>query len=306
MIAVDWGTSSFRAYRLGAEGRILDQRSAARGILTVEVGGFANVLAEQIGAWLDEEPGSVFMSGMIGSRQGWKEVPYLACPVDLEAIARACGRVDWGRGRQAYIVPGVSCRDPHGVPDVMRGEETQILGAFDEDTREVDRRRVAVLPGTHSKWALAGDSRIETFATFLTGELYAVLREHSILGRLAVPGDDVAALERGVRRSLDAGAGLSHDLFSARTLALTGDLAPDAVGDYLSGLLLGAELAAGRRWLERQRALGERVHLIGDAALCERYRRAFGLAGLEATIGPADAAARGLWRIARRANLVKT
>jgi len=245
----------------------------------------------------------VIASGMIGSRQGWIEAPYRECPADVAAIASSLTPVP---GAALAVVPGLVCRDASGVPDVMRGEETQILGAFDAGTREGDRRRVVVLPGTHSKWALAGDSRIETFATFLTGELYAVLREHSILGRLAVPGDDVAALERGVRRSLDAGASLSHDLFSARTLALTGDLAPDAVGDYLSGLLLGAELAAGRRWLERQRALGECVHLIGDAALCERYRRAFGLAGLEATIGPADAAARGLWRIARRANLVKT
>jgi 2-dehydro-3-deoxygalactonokinase len=161
-----------------------------------------------------------------------------------------------------------------------------------------------VLPGTHSKWAVVGEAGIETFATFLTGELYGVLKDHSILGRLAGPGDDAAAFDRGVRMTLEADASLAHDLFSARTLALTGELAPSAVGDYLSGLLLGAELAAGRRWLQRQRVPGNSVHLIGDAALCERYRRAFACAAIDATIGAPDAAARGLWRIAREAGMV--
>ena len=140
----------------------------------------------------------------------------------------------------------------------------------------------------------------------MTGELYAVLREHSILGRLAAVSGrgDGAALERGVRLSLRDAATLPHDLFSARTLALTGALAPEAVADYLSGLLLGAEVAAGRRWLERHAVTGGSVILIGDAALCERYRRALALAGIEATMGPPDAAARGLWRIARHSGMV--
>src|SRR5579859_2882375 len=116
MIAVDWGTTSFRAYRIDARGHVTDRRSAARGILTVEAGGFARVLGEEVGPWLDEEPGAIFMSGMIGSRQGWKEVPYLACSVDLDALAAGCGEVEWERGR-AVIVPGLSCRDADGVPE---------------------------------------------------------------------------------------------------------------------------------------------------------------------------------------------
>ena len=103
MIAVDWGSSSFRAYRVDAQGRVTDRRSAARGILTVEAGGFAAVLTEEIRHWLDDEPGAVFMSGMIGSRQGWIEVPYLACPVDLAAVAIACGTVEWATGGESSL-----------------------------------------------------------------------------------------------------------------------------------------------------------------------------------------------------------
>jgi 2-dehydro-3-deoxygalactonokinase len=151
---------------------------------------------------------------------------------------------------------------------------------------------------------LAGPDGVETFATFMTGELYAVLREHSILGRLAVPGVDDAALDRGVRHSLRKGAALMHDLFSARTLALTGTLAPTGVADYLSGLLLGAEIGAAGAWLTAQRLERATVMLLGDAALLVRYRRALALAGIDSVPGPPDAAARGLWRIARHAGML--
>ena len=199
------------------------------------------------------------------------------------------------------IVPGLMVRDAAGVPDVMRGEETQIFGALAESAMA---RRVYVLPGTHSKWAVVGAGAVETFATFMTGELYAVLRQHSILGRLATAGADHAAFDRGVRASLRAGAALSHDLFSARSLALAAELASDGVGDYLSGVLVGAEITAARAWAAGNEAAGSEVTLVGEAALCERYRRALTLAGIDAVQGPAAAAARGLWRIAQRAGLV--
>jgi 2-dehydro-3-deoxygalactonokinase len=298
LIAIDWGTSAARAYWLDAGGRVLETRSAPLGVQKVAPGGFANALRVLLGEAGEDTP--MLACGMIGSRQGWLEVAYRECPAGLAAIGAALAPVP---GVPLSIVPGLLCRDASGVPDVMRGEETQVLGALESAPTGAERR-VVVLPGTHSKWALVRGASIETFATFLTGELYGVLKEHSILGRLAVPGDDTASFERGVRRSLAGDASLSHDLFSARTLALTGELAPDAVGDYLSGLLLGAELAAGRRWLQRQRVPGDSVHLIGDATLCERYRRAFTLAGTNATVGPPDAAARGLWRIAQAARIV--
>jgi len=299
LIAIDWGTSRARAYWLDAHGQVQHEKSAPLGVLSVPPGGFAAALAELLaGGPGDRAP--MLACGMVGSRQGWIEAPYRECPADADAIASALSPVP---GTRLAIVPGLICRDSDGAPDVMRGEETQVLGALEAGAHAATAR-VVVLPGTHSKWTVVREERIETFATFLTGEMYAVLREHSILGRLASAGDDPVALEAGVRRSLATNAELSHDLFSARTFALTGELAPGAVGDYLSGLLLGAELAAGRRWLHRQRALGESVLLIGDPELCERYRRGFAIAGLEATVGSPHAAARGLWRLARCARIV--
>jgi len=301
LIAIDWGTSAARAYRLDARGVILDERSAPLGVQKIAAGEFPNALATLLGG---EVPSDVPMiaSGMIGSRQGWIEAPYRECPADFDAIVAALTPVP---GTRLRIVPGLICRDPDGVPDVMRGEETQILGAIDGEVYEA-AARIVVLPGTHSKWALVQRDGIEAFATFMTGELYALLREHSILGRLATSGaHDDGAFERGVRASLREAAALTHDLFSARTLPLTGALAPEGVGDYLSGLLLGAEIGAARRWLRRRTVQGDSVILVGEAALCERYRRALAFAGIEATMGPADAAARGLWRIARHSGMVQ-
>jgi 2-dehydro-3-deoxygalactonokinase len=237
-------------------------------------------------------------SGMIGSRQGWVEAPYCECPAGFDAIAAALSRVP---GTRLVIVPGLMCRDTDGVPDVIRGEETQVFGALSE---RIGARQVVVLPGTHSKWVVAGPDGVESFATFMTGELYAVLREHSILGRLAVSGVDDAAFDRGVRHSLRQGAALTHDLFSARTLALTESLAPTGVADYLSGLLLGAEIAAAGAWLAAQRLDRAAVMLLGDGALLVRYRRALALAEIDSVPGPPDAAARGLWRIARHAGML--
>jgi 2-dehydro-3-deoxygalactonokinase len=302
LIAIDWGTTSARAYRLDTRGGILDEQSAPLGVQKVEPGKFPQALTALLGGDVPEGV-PMIACGMIGSRQGWIEAPYRDCPADFDDVAAALTPVP---GTRLCIVPGLVCRDADGVPDVMRGEETQIMGALDDQTWAHAAPRVVVLPGTHSKWALVGGRVIAAFATFMTGELYAVLREHSILGRLAATGSpgDSAALERGVQVSLREAAALPHDLFSARTLVLTGALAPEAVADYLSGLLLGAEVAAGRRWLETHAVTGGSVILVGEAALCERYRRALALAGIEAAMGPSDAAARGLWRIARHAGMV--
>ncbi len=291
LIAIDWGTSSARAYALDANGTVVSERSAPLGIQRISDGRFADALATLCGGAIPEGV-PLLASGMIGSRQGWVEAPYCACPAGFAAIAAGLVGVS---GTDLRIVPGLICRDSDGTPDVMRGEETQIFGALAEDDTVP---RVIVLPGTHCKWAIVRDSRVETFATFMTGELYAVLRAHSILGRLAMDTADDAALARGVRASLRDDAALSRDLFSARTLALTGALASEGVADYLSGLLLGAEIAAARRWLVRRQLAAAKVTLIGDATLCARYRQALELAGVAALPGPADAAARGLWKIA--------
>ena len=299
LIAIDWGTTSARAYALDNHGAIVAEKSAPLGVQRITDGRFADALAS-LCAGIGAENIPLIACGMIGSRQGWVEAPYRDCPADFSAVATSLTRV---HGTRLAIVPGLMCRDVDGVPDVMRGEETQVLGILSERGAE---RSVVVLPGTHSKWVIAGASGIERFSTFMTGELYAILREHSILGRLAADGGgDAAALDKGVRRSLRRDAALPHDLFSARTLALAGELAAQGVSDYLSGLLLGAEIASALRWLERA-GVKDKLELtvVGEESLVARYRRALALAEIDATPGPAKAAALGLWRIAKQAGMV--
>jgi 2-dehydro-3-deoxygalactonokinase len=288
MIAIDWGTSSFRAYRVDAQGRILDRRSAARGILTVEARAFAAVLTEEIGAWLDGDAGPIVMSGMIGSRQGWSEVPYLACPVDLQAISQACGEVAWGRGRRAFIVPGVRCRDAHGVPDVMRGEETQIIGAIED----LGADALVCLPGTHSKYVRVRDRRVVEFTTHMTGEVFGVLWRYSILGRLSAIDtvDDERAFDAGVDRSAN-GQGLLHHVFGVRTRGLFEEMPAASLASYLSGILIGHEIRAA--------APSVPVTVIGTTELTRLYCRAFARCGFQAEPVPGEPAPKGLWAIAR-------
>jgi len=295
LLALDWGTTSARAYRLDGQGRVLDVRAAPLGVQHVQEGAFAAALARLLGDWAQLTAPRI-ACGMIGSRQGWLEAPYCATPASLAALAGALARV---ADAHLHIVPGMVTRDAQGVPDVMRGEETQALGAIAPDAAEA----TVVLPGTHSKWAQVSGEAITGFTTYLTGEAYAALLEHTILGRLATApagaAMDRAAFGQGVARGL-AGGALLHDVFGARTLALFGELAPAAVADWLSGLLIGAEIHAARALAPRM----QQVHVVAAQALTGRYVAACTQAGLRAMPAPPDAAARGLWRIAQQAGLV--
>jgi len=280
---------------------VQDVREAPLGIQQVR-GGFAQALAALLGDWQHDAVPRL-ACGMIGSRQGWVEVPYVPCPGSQDALARGLVRTP---DDALPIVPGLACVDDDGTPDVMRGEETQIVGAVAAHAAPT----LAVLPGTHSKWAIIRAGAIETFATYMTGEVYAVLRDHSILGRMASGSAHsfaAAAFERGVQRALTreaAGDTLLHQLFGARTLSLRADLAPDDAADYLSGLLIGSEIAAARGWARAHGAPDHAVLLLGSHALCERYADAMRVAGIATQAGPEHAAARGLWRIATAAKLV--
>ena len=300
LIAIDWGTTSVRAYWLDASGTVLDMRSAPKGIQQIRDGDFSTALTQLLGE-ADDDSVPHLACGMIGSRQGWVEAPYVACPAPLSALV---GGIVTVPGSGLRIVPGVSTRDAKDMPDVMRGEETQLVGAV--DARE--QRVLAVLPGTHSKWACIESGRIEDFMTFMTGELWNVLLAHSILGRLAAPlpkeSPPGPAFLRGARSGLGSG-GLEHDIFGARTLALTGELADHEVADWLSGLLIGREVRNARKWAQRHGHDASHVRLIGDDALVARYIAAFAEAdiGVDRFDGPA--AAVGLWRLAVLARLVR-
>jgi len=293
LIGIDWGTTAARAYLFDGAGALLEHRAAPLGISKVADGAYLDALATLLGDWCTHSVPRI-ACGMIGSRQGWIEAPYLRCPASLAELAAALATTPDAALR---IVPGLLAQDSGGIPDVMRGEETQLLGAVTPD--EVV---VAVLPGTHSKWARVERGAVAGFATYLTGELYAVLMEHSILGRMAVAGSATPspAFESGVDHGFTSEA-ITHDLFGARTLALMGALAPEEISDWLSGLLIGAEINAARGRLGNVR---DPVRVIGGDALTLRYERAFACAGLNFERGVPDAAARGLWRIAKQAGLI--
>jgi 2-dehydro-3-deoxygalactonokinase len=293
MIAVDWGTSSFRAYRLDEAGAIRERRERPRGIAQVQTGGFPAVLAEEIGDWLAGGGETVVLCGMVGSRQGWVEVPYCECPAGAREIAERLHPVELD-GAAAFIVPGVCGLDTAGVRDVMRGEETQILGAMDALPAEA----VVCLPGTHSKWVRVERARIAGFGTHFTGELFAVLKAHSLLGRMIEDGaPDEAAFRAGVARSGEP-EGLLHHLFGVRAKALFGELSPAGGGEYLSGLLIGHELrnalAAGR---------GAQVFLLGAPGLVARYAAALRVLGTEPCLLDAESAVSGMRMLARARRL---
>ena len=288
MIGIDWGTSSFRAFRLAADGTVTARRAAARGIMSIENADFAGTLRAEIGDWLADGETRVLMSGMIGSRQGWVEAPYLPCPAGVTDIAAALVAVPFA-GAALRIVPGLSDSDDAGTPEVMRGEETQLLGAM-ADIGD----GIACLPGSHSKWTRLDGGRVMTYRTFLSGEAFAALRGGTILGRMMRDGPtDLAAFDRGVARASDPGH-LLHHLFGVRTLGLFGRLGEDDSASYLSGLLIGHEILAAR-------PQGLAVHLIGAASLCALYGRAIVAAGGTALLADEDAAARGLALIGRSA-----
>ncbi len=171
MIGVDWGTSSFRAFRIGTAGDVIDRVAAARGIMTVPDGNFAAVLREQISPWLEDGETTVLMAGMIGSRQGWVEAPYLPCPASPDALAQALVPVIFD-GAEVLLIPGLSDRDESGVPEVLRGEETQLVGVLEL----LGGQGIVCLPGSHSKWARLEAGRIEGFSTYLSGEAFAAIR----------------------------------------------------------------------------------------------------------------------------------
>lgn len=299
LIAVDWGTSNFRATLLAADGAVIDRLQAPKGILHVERDGFPAVLTELLSPWLPHLPGvPVLMAGMIGSADGLVEVPYLACPASLDDIADGLVRVTpLGEANPAYIVPGLRGQSVADSPDVMRGEEIQILGALD---RDATGEQILCLPGTHAKWVRLSGRTVQSFSTCMTGDAYSALRQHTILRRFAADGrHDARAFRRGLERVRRPG-GLMHHLFSARTEVLLGDMLPETASAYLSGLLIGDEVRAMVAALQPQ----NHITLIGDPRLTALYAEALELHGQSSRCLDGDQAViDGLYQLATRAGL---
>ncbi|WP_250440196.1 2-dehydro-3-deoxygalactonokinase [Caballeronia sp. AZ1_KS37] len=309
LVALDWGTTSLRAYLLGADGLALDTRASSAGIMNLPAGGFDQAFEQTCGAWLDAHAHlPVIAAGMVGSAQGWVEAPYVETPANADALVAGIVDVKTARGVVLHVVPGVLERGV--LPNVMRGEETQIFGALASEPALGNAGGALIgLPGTHAKWAFVADERIERFYTFMTGETFSALRDHTILGRTMHPTatHDEQAFLRGVETARDAGhPGVLATIFSTRTLGLTGQLSAEQQSDYLSGLLIGHELRGLNEVLAREQSAlaGKPLRLIGNDALCNRYRAALARFGCHDAATVAHATEHGLYGIAALAGLV--
>ncbi|MBW8847562.1 MAG: 2-dehydro-3-deoxygalactonokinase [Burkholderiales bacterium] len=296
LIALDWGSTRLRAFLLGDGGEVLLTRQSDAGASTLSgTAAFEQALAVLVGDWRTEQPALPLLAcGMVGSQHGWREAPYVACPADAAALAARSLQMH----ELLHFVPGLV--DNAARPDVMRGEETQIVGALARHP-ELTADACLVLPGTHSKWARVRDGRVTGFATHMTGELFALLRQHSVLARL-MPADGSSpaspeAFLKGVDAAREEG-GLAHQLFAVRTLGLFKQLASEQLPDYLSGLLIGHEIASELKGATQQLAL------IGDPALCARYAQALARFGQPEPLLLDNTAPAGLWRLAQTMKLL--
>lgn len=271
-IAVDWGTTNRRAWRMEA-GTVAQEFEDGRGVLSVEKEEFPAAVAE-IRERLGDHP--MLMAGMVGSNRGWIEANYVPCPAGIEEIVTS---LTWGEPGRTAIVPGLSTTSP---ADVMRGEEVQIFGAI--ETGMIPADALLCHPGTHNKWARLAGGRVATFRTVMTGEMFNLLREHSILSDLL--RDEMAAggaFRAGVERGLE-GRLLTAELFSVRAGVLLGERRKEDATDFTSGLLIGADVGTGLKGSEGG------VWVMGRPELTQLYAAAIGMAERRATEIDGDAA----------------
>lgn len=301
MIGLDWGTTSFRAFLIDQDGHVLDQKTNENGILAVPNNDFEGVLISAIKAWPDQHPAlPIVASGMITSRNGWLETPYLSLPANINDFANALTPLTLSNDIVIHFITGASYENENGVPDIMRGEETQIIGEIKARDKEI-----FLLPGTHSKWAITQDEKIIGFTSFMTGEVYAALKDHTILGALmkecSTLNDD--AFLKGVLMRQKQDISILHQIFASRTLALFDKLENKDIADYLSGLLIGEEIKSALNQYDVNKETI--IKIIGRGDLAARYARALDVFGLNHKIINDEVTAMGHYKIAKKAGLLK-
>lgn len=274
VVVADWGSSHLRAFlcQLDPRGK-LTLIASNKGVGVTKIDGqFEQYLFSVIAPWR-EEYGQfpILLSGQIGSSVGWKETEYLACPVSPDKLATACLSFNC-QNHPIFIVPGVSCEISSGHPDVMRGEELQVLGLVEQNEKYQQGRHLICLPGTHTKWLLLEDGKIQLFKTAITGELYDLLTNHSVLIQKKTDLFDIAAYELGVRKAMKNDVGsFSHNIFSVRTKQLFGQLTQDNACSYLSGLLIASDVNAAIIAKEWNISEFDEVVIVGSSHLSERF-----------------------------------
>jgi 2-dehydro-3-deoxygalactonokinase len=265
LLACDWGTTNLRAWTLDAAGAVVAEADLPLGVSKLGPGEAHERFEKEVRPALNAQSLPAILCGMVGSNLGWKLAPYVDCPADFANFAHAAIQV----APDVQIIPGLRCAGLTGAPDVMRGEETQVLGWLAQNPERWRGRHLICHPGTHAKWVVVEEGRIVRFVTAMTGEIFAMLSRHSILKSDAPPNDE-AAFAAGLAAAADGNA-LAARLFSARSRVVGGDAKANTTPSYLSGLLIGAEIASLLELLGSKEAA---IILLGDAVLCDLYRRA--------------------------------
>ena len=297
LIALDWGTTSLRGYLVDVHGKILEKTSSAEGILSIPDSRFSEALARLLDSFSKKTADCpIIASGMITSRQGWLETPYVECPVSASDLARQLQPLKTNEFGTVWFVPGVKQYQPE--PDIMRGEETQLAGLGKS------ARTTTLLPGTHSKWVELENGLITRFTTFMTGDLYSAVRHGTILRALAATEWSAESFHEGVETGYGetrSGKGLLTRLFQTRVKTILGLSQETANESYLSGLLIGTEIAEA---IEDGYPGRQPLTIIGTSNLSELYATALNACSIKTITAPEDLAASGLYRIAKERQLI--
>ncbi|MEM6616066.1 MAG: 2-dehydro-3-deoxygalactonokinase [Pseudomonadota bacterium] len=293
-ILIDWGTTNLRAWLVDQSGHRVDSEQSESGLRSIVDRDFEAPLSKLVSDWVDQYSiSAIVMAGMVGARTGWHEAPYVPCPTEFTLLNKHCMRFQY-QGIATFIMPGVAKASDSAACDVMRGEETQAWGV---DHLTGARSLTAIMPGTHSKWVRVEDRAILDFTTVMTGELFAVLAKHSLLGQLREPALDGIqddAFLKGIARG--AVTPLQEILFSTRADVLLGEMLPTAIDDYLSGLLIGAECA---HRLNNTEMRDNKLVLIADDTIADRYGLALKNLNRDfTTVSATDASISGLYAAA--------
>ncbi|UHS55763.1 2-dehydro-3-deoxygalactonokinase [Agrobacterium vaccinii] len=290
-VAVDWGTTSFRLWLISTSGDIIGERRSAEGMTTAMRTGFSEVLASHLEALAAPAGLPVIICGMAGARQGWVEAGYVDVPANLSDVLNGAVQVP-GQASDVRILPGLAQRAVE-TPDVMRGEETQLLGALSADYRT--GQQLVCMPGTHSKWVSVSDLKVTGFSTFMTGELFDVISKHSILSHAVSEADaftgDLAAFRTAVMDAYANPQMATNRLFTVRSGQLLHGLSATDAKAKLSGTMIGLEIAGAHSTAPKD----AKVVLIASGALGDLYKAAFDALSIEfVTIDADEAVRRGL------------
>lgn len=282
-IAGDWGTTHLRLHLCRGTTVLGKADGAGIGSLTVSA---EATLFDALAPWVRQHgPLPIWLAGMVGSRNGWREAPYASCPAGAAELRSSLLRFN-ARGCEIAIAAGVSCKNPLGAPDVMRGEETQVLGAIATHPSLGRGRNILALPGTHTKWALVEDGQLKSFQTSLSGELYALLRDRSTLLKASAAEANEEAERRGFEAGLQRSremrsVPLSHLLFEVRARQLIQGMTHAEASTYLSGLIIGQDVLGALPLFDGTLRAGSAVPIIGAPKLAELYGAALAAHGIE-------------------------